>query len=104
MRNLLVLALLACVSPATRAAPAACGELPEPSDLTYGVYLNGGKVGWMRTTTQVGATVEMGIELHAQVGGMGQVSSIDIEEHRTYGGPEGLLRALAFSQKAATAR
>lgn len=102
MPKLSVLALLLCLSSAVLAAPAAPLERPEPSDLTYGVYLNGGKVGWMRTTTKVGSSVEMGIELHAQVGGMGQVSSIDIDERRTYGGPEGLLQQLAFSQKAAT--
>jgi len=103
MRTLtvLVLASLALARPAA-AAPAPAVELPEPSDLTYGVYLNGGKVGWMRTTTKVGATVEMGIELHAQVGGMGQVSSIDIDERRAYGVTDGQLQSLAFSQKAST--
>jgi hypothetical protein len=88
-------------SGAAAPAPVSADE-PEPSDLTYGVYLNGGKVGWMRATTKVGPSVEMGIELHASVGGMGQVSTIEIEESRTYAGPGRKLAALAFSQRAST--
>ena len=103
-------ALLASLTPAVACKPAASStppplgglELPETSDLTYGIYLNGAKVGWMRSTVTVRDRVEMGIELHASVAGMGRVSRIELEERRTYGGPDGRLTSLSFSQAAAT--
>jgi hypothetical protein len=99
----LLLALLAAPAPAGHAAHRPAWQRDaEPSDLTYGVYLNGSKVGWMRSTVVVGRTVDMGLELHASVGGMGQVSSIEIDEKRSYAGPDGRLESISFSQRAAT--
>lgn len=76
--------------------------LPEPSDSHYGVYLNGHKVGWMRSQVIVGARVELVVQLRAAVGGMGTVSQIELSEHRFYNPDGGALMGLSFEQRAAT--
>ncbi|MBN1962748.1 MAG: transglutaminase domain-containing protein [Deltaproteobacteria bacterium] len=75
-----------------------------PFDLTYGVYLNSSKVGWMRSAMMLNKdkSIKIILELHAAVGGMGQVSTIDISENRKYAGPKMMLQELSFIQKAAT--
>ncbi len=83
-------------------APAPASGLPQPSDETYGVYLNGGKVGWMRSTVEVGREVTLAMELEAKVGGMGQVSRILVRDSRSYDAHSGALVRLAFVQEAAT--
>lgn len=70
-----------------------------PSDDYYGLYFQGNKVGWMRTT--VTAARVMTTELYAKVGGMGQVSEVRFNEQRTYGA-DGALQLITFSQSAAT--
>ncbi len=90
------------LAPYANAAPKR-GVTIDPFDSTYGLYLNDSKVGWMRTTATV--TTErttLGFELHASVGGMGQVAALDIIERRIYEGPAQLLSELSFAQKAAT--
>jgi transglutaminase-like putative cysteine protease len=86
------------VAKATRAP----GDLPQPSDLTYGIYLNDAKVGWMRSVLQVGDNIVMDLDLFASVAGMGQRSQIEVREHRVYDPTSAELRAVSFVQKAAT--
>ena len=78
----------------------------EASDHHYGIYLNGHKVGWMRSQTILGPgshpTVELKTDLLAQVAGMGQVSEIKLQEYRTYHGTTGALESIDFEQRAAT--
>lgn len=71
-------------------------------ELYYGVYLNGHKVGWMRTAQQVAEEIELTQEVHAEVAGMGQVSTIEVRESRNFDKTSGELRGLSFKQKAAT--
>jgi hypothetical protein len=107
-RVLVILLALGCESPAKTAETppvakaAASAKLPPASDYTYGVYLNGAKVGWMRATTSVGREVTLGMNLEAAVGGMGQVSRIVVSDTRTYDAASGALIRLAFVQEAAT--
>lgn len=77
-------------------------ELPEPYDHYYGIYLNGIKVGWMRTRLEVGDRVEMTTDLEASVGGMGRVSKVSLEESRAYDAASGNLLEVGFSQTAQT--
>jgi hypothetical protein len=100
---------LGCSSEPTTAVAAqraqakqAATSLPEPADHHYGVYLNGSKVGWMRSTLAVGAEVTMAMDLEAAVGGMGQVSRIKVRDERSYDAASGVLTRLAFIQEAAT--
>ena len=106
---LLAAAALLAVFPATPACkaksaplPASVPGLPQPASDTYGVYLNGSKVGWMRTALAVGDSVDLSLELHASVGGMGQVAQIAVSESRSYDPKSKDLVALSFSQQAAT--
>ena len=85
-------------------APATGTELPEPSEQFYGLYLQNAKVGWMRATVTVGDEVELGVELHAKVAGMGQVSEIELSEHRFYGKADRQLGRISFMQAAATGK
>lgn len=78
-------------------------RLPPDEDLYYGVYLQGHKVGWMRSTFKRAAdAVVVGLELRASVGGLGQVSKVELEETRHYDPTSGRLQTLVFSQSAAT--
>lgn len=97
-------AVTACTGAGKAATPkdALAIDLPTPSDDTYGVYLNDTKVGWMRTVTKIGATVDVGLELHAAVGGMGQVAKITVTEQRSYDRQTRALVSMAFVQDAAT--
>lgn len=72
------------------------------SDEHYGVYLQGTKVGWMRVTLTGGRAPRLATELHASVGGMGMVSTIELNETRTYDAKSGTLARIDFVQKAAT--
>ena len=81
------------------AAPAPVFADVEAFDDTYGIYFQGQKVGWMRSTfTQDGV---LSTELYAKVGGMGQVSEVRFDEKRTYAADKKLAR-ITFSQSAAT--
>lgn len=88
--------------PAAVEAPAQGSGKVEPSDSHYGVYLNGHKVGWMRSQVQVAQDINMTLELHAKVGGMGTVSEILLRESRRYNHDTGQLLGLTFEQEAAT--
>ncbi len=96
--------------PASSTAKPTPENLPPAADLSYGVYLNEAKVGFMRSTvrhdggpTEKGAPgVELGLELSAKVGGMGTVSSVEVNERRWYDPKTRALAGLYFEQKAAT--
>lgn len=78
-------------------------DLLAPSDLSYGVYLNNAKVGWMRSTLEPGSDeIHFGLELSASVGGMGQQSSIMVIERRVYTVKSRALERVSFEQRAAT--
>jgi len=77
-------------------------QLPADEDLHYGIYLNGSKVGWMRSQTITGETVSMKTEVEARVGGMGIVSKVELVEEREFDAKSGKLRRISFEQKAAT--
>ena len=79
--------------------------LPNSEDATYGIYLNGHKVGWMLNRLSVEKQeVRMRTELHASVSGLGNISSIELIEKRSYDPHSGNLRSLAFEQSAATGK
>ena len=90
--------VLVVLSPIAHSAPV---RLPEPFDRTYGIYLNGSKVGWMRSTLKVGKQVEQGTELQAAVTGMGDTSKVTLTESRSYDVASGQLTTISFSQQAA---
>ncbi|OGQ87443.1 MAG: hypothetical protein A2289_26595 [Deltaproteobacteria bacterium RIFOXYA12_FULL_58_15] len=95
------LALLASIVACTT-ADAKKPNLPAAADHHYGIYLNGGKVGWMRSQVIVGNQVQYRIDLEASVGGMGTVSKVVLCDSRTYDAKSRQLHALEFSQTAAT--
>jgi transglutaminase-like putative cysteine protease len=76
--------------------------LPEPYDRTYGIYLNGGKVGWMRSRLVVGREVTLETRLTASVGGMGKVSKVELTDQSAYDAQSGELVGVSFSQTATT--
>ncbi len=89
--------LPADAEPAPPAAPV-FADIPAFDDY-YGIYFQGQKVGWMRSSfTQDGV---LSTELYAKVGGMGQVSEVRFDEKRAYGADRKLTR-IGFSQSAAT--
>ena len=96
----LCLAVVACQENA--AASKRRADLPEPYDRTYGIYLNGGKVGWMRSQLVVGREVTLQTDLTASVGGMGKVSKVELCDKSVYDTATGKLTAVSFSQTAAT--
>ena len=73
-----------------------------PSDLYYGIYLQGNKVGWMRSRVKIDASVTTQLNLEASVRGLGQVSKISIDESRVYDGSSRRIQSLQFSQRAQT--
>lgn len=87
--------------PAPASAPAPGKPELTPFDHHYGIYLNGAKVGWMRSRLVAGDTYRFSTELHATVGGMGQVSKVELREERAYR-PSGALESISFEQTAAT--
>ncbi len=93
---------IAALSHCTPAGAGRGSELPEPSDHHYGIYLNGAKVGWMRTRVAVGKRVRFDTELTASVGGMGTVSKVELTEVRAYDARSGALEELIFVQSAST--
>ena len=89
------------LSPSVALATAAETGLPTPYDNYYGVYLGGGKVGWMHASFVSGEEeAVLSVELEAQVAGMGSTAAILLREQRRYAGRGGRLRNLAFSQRA----
>src|SRR5690606_29120399 len=71
----------------------------------YGVYLNGQKVGWMRTALKLeGEQALFSQHLHAKISGMGMVSSMTVSDERSYSLSSGTLDTIRFSQEAATGR
>jgi transglutaminase-like putative cysteine protease len=76
--------------------------LPQPGDHHYGIYLNGNKVGWMRTRVAVGKRVRFDTDLHATVGGMGTDAKVQLTEMRAYDAKSGVLEELAFVQHSST--
>lgn len=85
------------------AALPAEGDSPEDFDYHYGVYLNGSKVGWMRSQmrTHDGAH-HLSVALNGAIRGLGKVSKIQLQEERSFWQKDGRLRHVAFSQTAAT--
>ena len=78
-------------------------ELPAPYEYYYGIYLNGIKVGWMKS----GFAIEknraiFSVNLQASVAGMGQVSKIQLSESRAYNIKNGNLENLQFLQGSST--
>lgn len=80
-------------------------EVPlyEESTLFYGVYLNAHKAGWMKVEMVPTATeVTLRTHLEAQVGGMGKVARVILDESRTYNRTSEFLTRLSFEQGAET--
>ncbi|MEZ4272637.1 MAG: hypothetical protein R3C68_14770 [Myxococcota bacterium] len=77
-------------------------KLPAAEDAYYGIYLNGIKVGWMLSRFEAGPKIKISTQLEAAVGGLGQVSSIKLNESRSYDADSGGLLSLAFEQTAST--
>lgn len=98
----LLAALLACTGATRDATSGATKALIAPYDDHYGIYLNGHKVGWMRTWLTVGSQVVAATQLRAQVGGLGQVAQMQLDETRSYDATKGSLVGLSFRQAAST--
>lgn len=77
-------------------------DLLQPFERTFGVYMNGIKVGWMTSSLERGESVVLGTQMRASISGMGRRSKIKLEERRAYDPETGALEHLHFSQKAAT--
>ena len=70
---------------------------------TYGVYLNGTKMGWMELNLKESdGKVVYSTQLEATIRGMGAVSDIKLNESRTYDAKTEALQAIEFEQAAAT--
>ena len=89
-------ALAACILPVLQGSAKVTNqlrdELPAPYEYYYGIYLNGIKVGWMKS----GFTVDQeqasfSVNLHASVEGMGKTSQIQLNERRSYNLKDGNL-------------
>ncbi len=79
------------------------GNLTDPFDYYFGVYLNGSKIGWMHTELKVeGEVHKLSVLLQGAIRGLGKVSKIKLEEERTYGLSDGKLRTVLFAQTAST--
>jgi hypothetical protein len=76
--------------------------LIEPSDLHYGVYLKGQKVGWMRSQTLVGKTVQSIVDVEAKITGLGTTATITMHESRHYNRRTKQLDKISYSQRAQT--
>ena len=69
----------------------------------YGVYLNAHKTGWMKVEMISSDTdVTLRTHLEAQVGGMGKVSRVVLDESRTYDRGSEHLTKLSFEQSSET--
>ena len=76
---------------------------PMHQSSTYGVYLNGSKMGWMELNLkEVDGKVTYSTQLEATIRGMGAVSDIKLNESRTYNAKTELLESIEFEQAAAT--
>ena len=76
---------------------------PMHQSSTYGVYLNGSKMGWMELSLkEVDGMVTYSTQLEATIRGMGAVSDIKLNESRTYNAKTELLESIEFEQAAAT--
>ena len=65
----------------------------------YGVYLNQHKVGWMKNSIdRQGKQVTLSTHLHAKIGGLGQVKTLELDEVRTYNKNDKHLEKVVFSQ------
>ena len=90
-------------APVTPAPVQADVPLYENSTLFYGVYLNSHKTGWMKVDMiSSDAEVTLSTHLEAQVGGMGKVSRVVIDESRTYNRQTENLEKLSFEQSSET--
>lgn len=70
---------------------------------TYGVYLNGSKMGWMELNlNEADGKIVYSTELQATIRGMGAVSEIKLNESRTYDAKTEALQSIDFEQAAAT--
>ena len=70
---------------------------------TFGVYLNGTKMGWMELNLKESdGKVVYSTQLEATIRGMGAVSEIKLNESRTYDVKTEALQAIEFEQAAAT--
>ena len=76
---------------------------PTDKTSTYGVYLNGSKMGWMELNLkEVDGKVTYSTQLEATIRGMGAVSDIKLNESRTYNAKTEVLESIEFEQAAAT--
>ena len=76
---------------------------PMHQSSTYGVYLNGSKMGWMELNLkEVDGKVTYSTQLEATIRGMGAVSDIKLNESRTYNAKTEVLESIKFEQAAAT--
>ena len=65
----------------------------------YGVYLNNKKTGWMQNSIQhQGKKVIFTSHLHAKIGGLGQIKTLNLDEKRTYNKQTNHLESIVFSQ------
>lgn len=75
----------------------------QSQDLYYGVYLNGHKVGWMRSQlVQAKGEALFTTNLEARVGGLGTISTVTLTERRVFDQATGELLRLSFEQSAST--
>ncbi|MEC8051144.1 MAG: transglutaminase-like domain-containing protein [Myxococcota bacterium] len=89
--------------PETSVPPAVEPSAPLMQQSTYGVYLNGTKMGWMELNLKESdGKVVYSTQLEATIRGMGAVSDIKLIESRTYDVKTEALQAIEFEQAAAT--
>ena len=92
-------------APTTASTPVIASPRAKPlsQQSTYGVYLNGSKMGWMELNLkELDGKVVYSTQLEATIRGMGAVSDIKLNESRTYDTKTEVLQAIEFEQAAAT--
>ena len=90
-------------APGPSVAPTLEPSAPLMQQSTYGVYLNGTKMGWMELNLKESdGKVVYSTQLEATIRGMGAVSDIKLNESRTYDAKTEALQAIEFEQAAAT--
>lgn len=82
------------------ALPAASAEEERSRTLYWGIYLQGGKVGWMRQTLSLqGDVFGMITQMEAKVHGMGRNAHLALLEKRIFARQTGALQHLEFEQQ-----
>jgi transglutaminase-like putative cysteine protease len=87
--------------PTTPHTVAAQPSIPSSDDY-YGIYLQGHKVGWMRSQLISAERTTLHITLHGKIGGMGRVEDVTLEEKRVYNTASQKLENIFFMQSATT--